>query len=753
MGMNCKIIISIIAFTLPTLLCSQNSSFDWAVTNEQLNGTYNSADQAVIDSEGNIVSASIFTGTVDFDPSSAIQKDSSFYSVAIQKFDTYGNLIWHTTIDTANGQPYSINLKAITTDANNNIYITGIWKGTIDFDPGPGRQIRQTGFYQTFVLKLNSNGQYVDVVSTNHNSGIAGVCRVFAIEYHQDGSVVLGGSFDGTIDFNPRIAQNILTNSGNKHNSFILKLDTLLNYQWVYSIDSAYYSRGAVDISIGTQGEIYCLGQFLGEVDFDFSTSTQTLHSNRSDPSNYLLKLNSSGQFMWAIQIRDTLMGGVDARNITHEVGNKLYCSGLFEGSPTINSVNTSFGLSSLGDIDVFVMQINSSGQVNWVKQYGGTNSQGSTDIAIDKYKNVYTVGFFEDHIDLDPGSSSVNYIANGSDAYLQKLDSNGNYLWSNVFSGADVEYVKSVFVDKCGQLAISGLFSSNANIQSGLVLSSALNTTQAFFAFKNGLSDSIAIHVMACDSFMLDPSSNIYYTSGQYTEVLSNNSGCDSIVILDLEIQEAFNQIDSIFSCKSFYWNVTDSVYNNSGKYYEHFTSKDGCDSIHILDLIVQSDDTTFLDKASCEEFFWDASNTNYLSSGTYHTTLKSSHGCDSILELNLTIVPRTGTILDTVCDDFVPPIFIPNAFTPNQDGVNNQFEFYGFPEPVKLTVFDRWGNIVFSSPNYQNNWDGTFNGKTLPLGSYTYLIEYIYVNPQSNNINVNGSKRNLRGIINIIP
>ena len=99
------------------------------------------------------------------------------------------------------------------------------------------------------------------------------------------------------------------------------------------------------------------------------------------------------------------------------------------------------------------------------------------------------------------------------------------------------------------------------------------------------------------------------------------------------------------------------------------------------------------------------------------------------------------------------VPPIFIPNAFTPNQDGVNNQFEFYGFPEPVKLTVFDRWGNIVFSSPNYQNNWDGTFNGKTLPLGSYTYLIEYIYVNPQSNNINVNGSKRNLRGIINIIP
>ena len=125
----------------------------------------------------------------------------------------------------------------------------------------------------------------------------------------------------------------------------------------------------------------------------------------------------------------------------------------------------------------------------------------------------------------------------------------------------------------------------------------------------------------------------------------------------------------------------------------------------------------------------------------------------CDSILELNLTIVPRTGTILDTVCDDFVPPIFIPNAFTPNQDGVNNQFEFYGFPEPVKLTVFDRWGNIVFSSPNYQNNWDGTFNGKTLPLGSYTYLIEYIYVNPQSNNINVNGSKRNLRGIINIIP
>ncbi len=95
---------------------------------------------------------------------------------------------------------------------------------------------------------------------------------------------------------------------------------------------------------------------------------------------------------------------------------------------------------------------------------------------------------------------------------------------------------------------------------------------------------------------------------------------------------------------------------------------------------------------------------------------------------------------------------LWIPNAFTPDGDGINDYFEFKGAPEPVTLYIFDRWGQQVFYSNNYQNNWDGTFKGAYLPTGVYTYLIEYLYINPQATQQNPEGSKRQVRGTVSIL-
>ena len=69
--------------------------------------------------------------------------------------------------------------------------------------------------------------------------------------------------------------------------------------------------------------------------------------------------------------------------------------------------------------------------------------------------------------------------------------------------------------------------------------------------------------------------------------------------------------------------------------------------------------------------------------------------------------------------------PLFIPNVFTPNGDGKNDQFEIVGIEgyDRVELYVFNRWGNEVYNSPNYNNNWDG----QNLNEGTYYYLIKLI--------------------------
>ncbi|KAA3621461.1 MAG: PKD domain-containing protein [Bacteroidetes bacterium] len=73
----------------------------------------------------------------------------------------------------------------------------------------------------------------------------------------------------------------------------------------------------------------------------------------------------------------------------------------------------------------------------------------------------------------------------------------------------------------------------------------------------------------------------------------------------------------------------------------------------------------------------------------------------------------------------------YVPNAFSPNDDGINDLFEIYtiGPLQEYKITIFDRWGGMVFQSKSLNDPWDGDFfNGTKADVGVYTYVIEYKY-------------------------
>jgi len=75
----------------------------------------------------------------------------------------------------------------------------------------------------------------------------------------------------------------------------------------------------------------------------------------------------------------------------------------------------------------------------------------------------------------------------------------------------------------------------------------------------------------------------------------------------------------------------------------------------------------------------------------------------------------------------DVVPgmALFIPNAFTPNGDGLNDTFGVSG--EAIKdfnLKIFNRWGEVIFESNNVKDRWDGTYMEEKVPEGSYVYMV-----------------------------
>lgn len=98
------------------------------------------------------------------------------------------------------------------------------------------------------------------------------------------------------------------------------------------------------------------------------------------------------------------------------------------------------------------------------------------------------------------------------------------------------------------------------------------------------------------------------------------------------------------------------------------------------------------------------------------YIVQITSSQGLDSIQD--------TVFVQAIDCSDV--PLEIPSAFTPNGDGFNDYWELpnAGIFSSVQVAVYDRFGKSIFESPNYQNDWDGTYRGKELPAGSYYYSI-----------------------------
>ncbi|THU30356.1 hypothetical protein FAM09_29815, partial [Niastella caeni] len=151
----------------------------------------------------------------------------------------------------------------------------------------------------------------------------------------------------------------------------------------------------------------------------------------------------------------------------------------------------------------------------------------------------------------------------------------------------------------------------------------------------------------------------NIYNASGTYKDTLVNGAGCDSIVTLTLNVNQAVTGTQTEIICASqlpYTWNG--NTYNSAGTYKDTLVSASGCDSIVTLTLNVNPAVTGSETATICTNqlpYTWNGNTIN--AAGTYRDTLTSSSGCDSIINLILTVnsVLR-DTTRATVCANQLP-------------------------------------------------------------------------------------------------
>jgi gliding motility-associated-like protein len=119
------------------------------------------------------------------------------------------------------------------------------------------------------------------------------------------------------------------------------------------------------------------------------------------------------------------------------------------------------------------------------------------------------------------------------------------------------------------------------------------------------------------------------------------------------------------------------------------------------------------------------------YLSNGLYKSVLTSSVIPQAVtVTFSLYGVPQSSVARLLFTEPSQAKVFIPEGFSPDGDGVNDTFVIGGLDKNlVSLRIFNRWGVVVYDSPEYKNDWNGTANqglaiGENLPDGTYFYSI-----------------------------
>lgn len=407
----------------------------------------------------------LFSGTVDFDPGpgTANLTTPGDNDIFVAKYDASGNYVFAFQVGGSQGDWG----RSITLDGSANIYITGAYSGTADFDPGPGT-VTLTGdsglTKNLFIAKYNSSGGSVYEKSM-YGTTSADEVEGNSIAVDGLGKVYVTGDFSGTVDFDPDTGTVNLTSSDND-DIFLAKYDSNGNYVFTHKIGDSG-NESASSIKLDGSANIYLTGGFMLTVDFGPGSATTNLISAGSGDV-FFAKYTSSGAFQFAKSIRGTYNEiGVAIGLDTY--GN-IYLTGTFKATADFDPDAGTQNLSSSVYVNSFVGKYNSSGNYLWVIQLGNNQvesyfaDQGNS-IAVDNSGNVYVTGTFAGIADFDPGPGIANLVSQGSgDIFVAKYDASGNYIWAFGIGGIYNDYAQFITIDNSGKIYITGAFMSTVD-------------------------------------------------------------------------------------------------------------------------------------------------------------------------------------------------------------------------------------------------------------------------------------------------
>lgn len=363
-------------------------------------------------------------------------------------------------------------------DAVGNLYVSGRMDGVVDFDPSNG-VASYTASTKPYLAKYDINGALV-WVNVMTGSGVAGTK---CMDIDGNGNIYITGYIQsGDIDFNPQ-SPGTFTVAPNANDMFIAKYNSNGICQWVKNLGQLSTNVEPIDMKVTPSGSVHITGYFNMAMDFDPGLGVTTLTCNPV-ADIFVLKLNTSGNFVWAFSIGDS---GTDAGfAIDVNTAGEVALTGQIEYTVDIDPGVTSSTLVSEGAEDLFIAKYSSTGSLIWGGSIGGDTKELGTTVEYLPNGDLLLAGIVQSStLDIDPTIttntvSKVGFIG-GNDIYVGKINgSTGASIWgkiTGVSSGTPGDIVvRDIALDGPNKFYITGSFQETVNFD----LNGGTSTLQA---------------------------------------------------------------------------------------------------------------------------------------------------------------------------------------------------------------------------------------------------------------------------------
>jgi len=617
-----------------------------------------------LDKDENIIVASTFTGTVDFDLTSSVYNLSPINNISsnyIAKYASNGKLIFAINFNSNSEN----RVADIITDADNNIYIIGDFVGTIDLDPGRGTT-SFTSFtgsnvnYDIYLSKFSPTGRFL----WGKRYGNSNWDYAEDIDIDKIGNIYFTATFRDNLTIgNTTISNNFNSTNTNYRSPYIVKLNKNGDLNWVrhnLTLNSVNYGKN-ISLVIDDTLNVYIAGLLWHSVYINYNISSNNLHSTGNGESYYVQKLDSTGNLKWV-----KVFPGKNSTSrfmfygIKLDKKNNIFLVGEFKGKVDIDPSSDSLILFSKNNtLDGILIKLNPNGEILFHKTFGNDGNESLRSIDIRNNK-IMLLGEFGNsfHYKIN-NTDSVVFNSNGLNGiFFLKFSDSLKYEYSNYFTHVGRNFNGSlrnansfdILLNKKQNYYLTGLYATSFNFNLNKNNNNIITPGTHYFVKINTCKNSFdTITIKRCNNFKSPSNKYTWVNSGVYYDTLTNYMECDSIIKFNLTIVKKTEFSLNIQLCNNSYLSPSKKfIYTQNGLYFDTLVNTNGCDSIIKINLRIDTSTYASINTKSCKEITSPSGKYIYNSSGTYYDTLINHKGCDSIISIFFTKTNSSQSIIN---------------------------------------------------------------------------------------------------------